>query len=143
MACYFRPDKTFIMRRGDTAKFYLESDDIPFDQYDYAYFTVIDLETLNPVLPELRVPTKNSGNRVEFKYTAEETEILPQPTEEYDVYGYTIKFGTNEGDEDTYVPETTLGCGNSVVTKPIPKVLFYPKVNEGPEPTVEPEIEEP
>lgn len=131
MSCYFKDDGTFIMRRGDTAKFTIESEDIPFEEYDNAYFAVINLETLQPVLPELCVPTSQTRS-IEFTFTAIQTESAPQPEEPYAVYGYTFKLCTDEGIEDTYIP-TAIDCdiSNDIIIKRIPKVFFYPKVIEG------------
>lgn len=131
MSCFFDQASNLIMRRGDTAEFTIESEDIPFEEYDTAYFAVVDLETLRPVLPELSVPTTQTRS-VSFMFTAEQTESVPQPEEPYAVYGYTFKLCTNEGVEDTYIPEVvTSACGNNIIVKKIPKVFFYPKVIEG------------
>ena len=131
MACFFNADGTFVLRRGDTAEFTIESEDIPFEEYDNAYFAVINLETLQPVLPELTVPT-SATRSVTFTFTAEQTEQAPQPEEPYAVYGYTFKLCTGAGVEDTFIPEvTTSPCGNNIIVKKIPKVYFYPKVIEG------------
>lgn len=129
MSVYFDKAGNMIMRRGDTAQFSIESEDIPFEEYAKAYFSVIDLETLQPVLPELEVPTTDV-RRVEFIFTAEQTETLPQPQEKYDTYGYTFKLCTADGKEDTMIPEVS-ECGCSISVKQIPKVLVYPKVIEG------------
>ena len=131
MSCFFDNNGNFIIRRGDTAEFTIESEDIPFEEYNTAYFAIIDIETLNPVLPELVVPTTQTRS-VKFIFTAEQTELVPQPEEPYAVYGYTFKLCTNEGVEDTYIPEVvTSPCGNNIIVKKIPKVFFYPKVIEG------------
>lgn len=129
MSCYFDANGSLIMRRGDTAVFSIESDDIPFEEYDKAYFAIIDRETLQPVLPELYVDTDNT-RRVEFMFTVEQTETLPQPVGDYTLYGYTFKLCTDDGIEDTFIPQVTKS-GSTLVVSKIPKVLFYPKVIEG------------
>jgi len=130
MACYFDVNGNLIMRRGDTTKITVESDDIPFESYARAYFAIIDLETLEPVLPELYVQTTQI-RAVQFTYTAAQTELLPQPEEAYDTYGYTFKLCTSDGVEDTFIPEVEAVGEDNVVVKRIPKVFLYPKVIEG------------
>lgn len=134
MACYFNANGDLIMRRGDSAVFTIETDTIPFERYETAYFAVIDRETLEPVLPELYVPT-TEDRRIEFTFTKQQTELLPQPKEAYDVYGYTFKLCAADGTEDTFIPEAIDPCCSgdcdNVVIKKLPKVLFYPKVIEG------------
>ena len=131
MACYFNANGDLIMRRGDSAKFTIESDNIPFENYTTAYFSVIDLKTLQPVLPELYVAT-TAERKVEFKYSKQDTKSLPQPTEPYDIYGYTFKLCGSGGIEDTFIPEAVDCCNtNNIIIKKIPRVLFYPEVIEG------------
>lgn len=129
-ACFFDKEGNLIMRRGDTAKFTIESDDIPFENYAHAYFAVVNPETLEPVLPELKVPT-TSVRAIQFMYTPEQTEEAPQPEEAYDTYGYTFKLCTASGEEDTFIPEVTTCEHERIIVKHLPKVLFYPKVIEG------------
>lgn len=133
MACYFNKCNELIMRRGDTAKFTVESEDIPFEEYDRAYFAVVDLETLEPVLPELYVETSKTQRAVQFMFTAEQTELAPQPESACDIYGYTFKLCKDSGEEDTFIPEA-VACQDDekrIIMRNLPRVLFYPKVIEG------------
>lgn len=132
MACYFDHCGNLILRRGDSAKFTIESEDIPFEQYDTAYFAIVDLETLEPVIPELKVPTSDE-RVIHFMLTKEETDLFPQATvdEQYLTYGYTFKLCADDGTEDTYIPQVESCSAEHVVIKKLPKAYVYPKVIEG------------
>lgn len=130
MVMYVDEKKNIKVRQGDGGKIAI-SGNIPSQDYDWAYFSIKDPRTNRLVIPEIKVPCRGIP-KLYFTFTAEITNAIPAPCRPFTVYEYGLKFCTEEGIEDTVIPEVTVdGSSGEVSFKAAPKFIVYPKIVEG------------
>jgi hypothetical protein len=131
MVVYIDPNnKNIKLRQGDGGRIRIYGN-IPWQDYDWAYLSVVDPRTNRLVIPELKEPARNVPV-LYFTFTSEITNAIPAPCRPFTVYEYGLKFCTNDGIEDTVIPEVKVDEKTGDISfKAAPKFIVYPKTTEG------------